>query len=135
MTGEALLADWIRDISFRDVRTPFLHRQSTTSQDNNATQWTKIHLKTQVYLHSKHLDQVKLVTRGLEPGGFIVAVAVDGVAEREVGLSLDLDEEQQHQQGEVDEEDERGDGVRWIFLDWKRDIEGCARGGCGCLVG
>lgn len=130
MTGEALLAGWLRDVEFRNVVVPGPGERSESlrkledseatagggGRDGEANWGNNIQRETEVWIYGKQQKGVKMGLRGWGMG-FLVAVAIDGEIHEECDGK-----------GE-----EKGKGAGWRFLDWKKDISDCAEGRCLCL--
>ena len=103
MTGEALLANWLREVEFRNVKVP-------AEADEEGSWGTEIDTDTEVWLHGRKLEEVKMEIRAWGKS-FIVATAIDG-----------SESPTSHAPTE-----------QWRFLDWSQTIAPCALGTCNCL--
>lgn len=104
MTGEALLAEWLKDVEYRNVKVP-------PEADQDGSWVNEIDTGTEVWLRGRRLEEVKTEIRAWGKS-FIVATVIDGSGA--TGSSV-------------------RSGEPWKFLDWKEEIEPCALGRCSCL--
>ncbi|PGH13396.1 hypothetical protein AJ79_03675 [Helicocarpus griseus UAMH5409] len=117
MTGEALLAPWLRDLEFRDVVIP---SPPSSSASLSSGAWGVPETGVKAVLYGREVADVRLevvafgedyifATAG-RGGGFGTSVAVGGNGELRA----------------------RWDEFRRV--DIEKDVEPCARGDCGCLT-
>ena len=104
MTGEALLAEWLKDVEYKNVKVP-------PESDQERSWADEIDTGTEVWLKGKRLEEVKTEIRAWGKS-FIVATVIDGLGARDSSVVS---------------------GEQWKFLSWKEDVEPCALGKCSCL--
>ncbi|KAK2794190.1 hypothetical protein FQN50_009935 [Emmonsiellopsis sp. PD_5] len=119
MTGEALLAPWLRELEFRDVQVPsppMSTSTSTSSSASAASQWGDPITSIKPTLHGAVAEDVRVEVVAFG-GEYIFATAARGG-----GFGFGVDGE--------------GEGAVWDefrAVDIEGDVEACARGECGCL--
>lgn len=74
LVGEGLLAEWIRDLEFCEVKSP-LPIESKQSTD---TEWGQCIRDIQIYLHDARVNDVHIDLRAFEQD-FIIACAIKGL--------------------------------------------------------
>ena len=120
MVGEGLLADWLAELEFQDVKVPDPATEhdhpcdgfSWAFRDPEDLRWTpptKAVKDITATLYGKRVDDVQMHLVAYEQD-FLFATAIKGIVEPGEG-------------------DEAG---RWIKLDIERDIRPCAEGRCKC---
>ena len=109
MTGEALLAPWLRDLEFLDVIAP----EPPKGGENGFGEPYK---GTRILMHGKEVTDVRMEVVALG-NGYLIATAArgKGVGKRKDGDEVDLWEP-------------------FREIDIERDIAPCARGQCQCLA-
>lgn len=130
MTGEALLAPWLRELEFRDVIAPDPIPTTTTTTttttgaragaDDNA--WGPPYTGIQTFLHGKRVDDVRIEVVAFEKD-YLVATAARGAG---VGAGTSTSTEET---GGADH-DPWGEFKR---IEIERDVGPCARGECRCV--
>lgn len=113
MTGEALLAPWLRELEFTDVVAPEPSQESPWSQPYTAIKtWLRGELMEDVRIEVVAFGDEYLVATAARGAGI-------GAVSRALGGGLGVDS--------IDP---------WQALkkvDIEKDITACARGSCGCL--
>lgn len=104
MTGEALLAGWLRDLEFRNVRAPLV------AEDGR---WGQVEAGVEIWFRGQRVEGLRVEVVGFGRD-HVIAMVVGGLAqqEQEDGLLL-------------------GKGMRGV--DIEEDVRLCAEGRCGCL--
>ncbi|KAL2002126.1 hypothetical protein VTN02DRAFT_615 [Thermoascus thermophilus] len=135
MTGEALLAPWLRELEFRDVIAPDPIPTATSTStsitgagagagaggDDNA--WGSPYTGVQTFLHGKRVDDVRIEVVAFE-GDYLVATAARGAG---VGAGTRTSTEET---GDADHDPWCG----FKRIEIERDVGPCARGECRCLT-
>ncbi|KAL1991275.1 hypothetical protein VTN49DRAFT_5779 [Thermomyces lanuginosus] len=109
MTGEALLAPWLRELEFTNVRAP------EPVRDKDGTRWGEPYRDVQIWLHGQRVENVRIELVAFERD-FLVATAARG---GQVGAAATST-------GESDPWREMQE------IDIERDVAPCARGECRC---
>ncbi|EEH37086.2 4'-phosphopantetheinyl transferase NpgA [Paracoccidioides lutzii Pb01] len=125
MTGEALLAPWLRDLEFRNVVVPTPPAKSppTTSPSTASLAWGVPETGVRAVIYGREVPEVRLEVVACEEE-YIVATAGRGggfgncVSGEEEGGGM----------GKV-----RARWGEFVRVDVERDVGPCARGECGCL--
>lgn len=116
MTGEALLAPWLRELVFTDVAAP----EPLGSASSSGSSWSAPYTGVRTWLYGQEVKDVRIEVVGFEED-YIVATAARG---GEIGA----------RSGTVDvSEDPWQLGLERVDID--QDIKRCATGPCGCLDG
>ncbi|KAK2791251.1 hypothetical protein FQN52_004927 [Onygenales sp. PD_12] len=120
MTGEALLAPWLRELEFRDVQVPTPPTTSTSSSSSASasSQWGDPITSIKPTLYGTVVEDVRVEVVAFG-GEYIFATAARGG-----GFGFGVGGE-----GE-------GEGAVWDEfrgVDIERDVGACARGECACL--
>ncbi|KAL2005406.1 hypothetical protein VTN00DRAFT_2617 [Thermoascus crustaceus] len=126
MTGEALLAPWLRELEFRNVAAPEpilpVPASTTTTRDgagDNPAVWGTPYTGIQTFLHGKKVDDVRIEVVAFEKD-YLVATAARGAGfgagsgSRPAGM-------------------DRDPWAEFRRIEIERDVGPCARGECGCL--
>lgn len=108
MTGEALLAKWLRDLEFRNVTAPGVAEEG---------KWGEVEVGFEVWFRKERVEglRIEVVGFGAE---FVVALVGKGMGRERQG--------QGPGQGVL-----LGEGMREV--DIEGDVRACAEGRCGCL--
>ncbi|BDD63094.1 hypothetical protein MAP00_008036 [Monascus purpureus] len=79
MTGEALLAPWLRELEFTDVRAPERpgHEGSNLDRSSSRSKWGVPYTGTQTWLYGKKVQEVRVEIVGFEDD-YLVATAARG---------------------------------------------------------
>lgn len=111
MTGEALLAPWLRELEFTGVVAP-----DPVKTESPTAPWSEPYTGVQTWLYGKRVEDVRIELVALERD-YLIATAARGGA---IGSRSDADE--------------RKDSWKDLEpIDIESDISPCARGQCGCL--
>ncbi|OAX77444.1 hypothetical protein ACJ72_08257 [Emergomyces africanus] len=127
MTGEALLAPWLRDLEFRNVTVPTPPPPSPDSAASlSSSLWGVPETGVRATLYGHEVPEVRLEVVAFG-NDYIFATAARGGG---VGNSMVdmVDEREQGQEGNV-----WGRWDEFRLVDIERDIGPCARGECQCL--
>lgn len=119
MTGEALLAPWLRDLEFVDVEVP---EPAATLPSSTSSSFGKPQITTKARLEGRDIENVRLETVGFEKD-YIFATSARGG-----GFGAESSGDGSGSGGEK----KRWDDFR--LIDIERDVAPCARGICRCLV-
>jgi 4'-phosphopantetheinyl transferase len=111
MTGEALLAPWLRELEFTNVLAP------PPVADDETDKWSDPYTGVQTWLYGKRVDDVRVELVAFETD-YLVATAARGA---NLGQAV-----------------RGGEGVDpWkelVSVDIERDVRPCATGACQCLA-
>lgn len=126
MTGEALLAPWLRELEFRNVQAPEKgrirrRRASHDDDDGDGDEWGTPYTATEIWLYGKRVQDVRIEVVGFEED-YLVATAARG---GNVGVGS----------GGTGGEGRREPLDPWLKfekVDIERDVAGCATGQCWC---
>ncbi|RAO71122.1 uncharacterized protein BHQ10_007134 [Talaromyces amestolkiae] len=110
MTGEALLAPWLRELEFTNVHAP------SPVADVETDKWSDPYTGVQTWLYGKRVEDVRVELVAFE-ADYLVATAARGANLGEAVTGLEIDPWK--------------DLVR---VDIERDVRPCAMGTCQCLV-
>lgn len=72
LAGEGLLAKWLKELEFRNVRSP---RPGTVARCSTHGVWGEKVADAEVWLHEKHLDKIKLECQSFEEYHMIAVAA------------------------------------------------------------
>ncbi|KAF4278805.1 hypothetical protein CNMCM8057_008541 [Aspergillus fumigatus] len=119
MTGEALLAPWLRELEFTDVIAP---EPAPAPGQGSAENWGEPYTGVKIWLYGKRVEDVRIEVVAFETG-YIFATAARGAGlgaesrplSRDAGVAVSVD--------------------RWMHMekiDIDRDIAPCATGVCQC---
>ncbi|CRG90513.1 hypothetical protein PISL3812_07557 [Talaromyces islandicus] len=111
MTGEALLAPWLRELEFTNVVAP------SPVASGSASKWSAPYKGVETWLSGKRVEDVRIELVAFETD-YMVATAARG---GQFGIS-----------GASNQPDPWGDLVK---VDLEEDIRPCATGTCACLDG
>jgi 4'-phosphopantetheinyl transferase len=111
MTGEALLAPWLRELEFTDVVTP-----DPVENGSPTAPWSEPYTDVQTWLYGKAVEDVRIELVAFEKD-YLVATAARG------GLLACRSHTDEAKDTWMDLE----------AIDIERDISHCARGECECL--
>jgi 4'-phosphopantetheinyl transferase len=121
MTGEALLAPWLRELEFTNVVAPEPVNSSSSSSSSSSSPsscWSEPYTGVQTWLYGKKVEDVRIELVAFETD-YLVATAARG---GRFGVSS---------RGPPDEENDPWKKLEPI--DIESDISACARGHCHCL--
>ncbi|KAL2221559.1 4'-phosphopantetheinyl transferase NpgA [Thermoascus aurantiacus ATCC 26904] len=136
MTGEALLAPWLRELEFTDVVAPEpvdpLSTNTATGgdggaereQDNDSAVWGTPYTGTQTWLRGKRVEDVRIEVVAFERD-YLVATAARGG-----GLGAGSRPDDARGAGQGRDRDPWGEFKK---IEIERDVAPCARGECRCL--
>ncbi|OKL61366.1 hypothetical protein UA08_03648 [Talaromyces atroroseus] len=112
MTGEALLAPWLRELEFTDVVAP----APATSTPTSTAAWSEPYTGVQTWLYGKKVEDVRIELVAFE-SDYLVATAARGA---NLGSNSNSD-----------------GNDPWLALesiDIDRDVRPCATGVCQCIL-
>lgn len=110
MTGEALLAPWLRELEFTNVLAP------SPVADEETDKWSDPYTGVQTWLYGKRVEDVRVELVSFETD-YLVATAARGanLGEAVTGSEIDSWKEM-------------------VSVDIERDVRPCATGTCQCLA-
>jgi 4'-phosphopantetheinyl transferase len=108
MTGEALLAKWLRELEFTDVVAP--------APTAPGTEWSEPYAGVQTWLYGKKVEDVRVELVAFE-SDYLVATAARGA---NLGSNIGAKDNDPWQSLES--------------IDIERDVRPCATGACQCLL-
>ncbi|KKA18028.1 4'-phosphopantetheinyl transferase NpgA [Rasamsonia emersonii CBS 393.64] len=124
MTGEALLAPWLRELEFTNVVAP-----EPVSSTSSSSPWSKPYKGVQTWLYGKRVDDVRIELAAFETD-YLVATAARG------GRFGARGHHHASNNNNTVPDDGNDDSDPWKDLeqiDIERDITACAKGHCHCL--
>ncbi|KAK1139527.1 hypothetical protein N8T08_000667 [Aspergillus melleus] len=113
MTGEALLAPWLRSLEFTDVRV--LDPAAATGEEGDC--WNGPYTGVQTWLDGKKVESVRIEVLAFQED-YLIATAARGAG---VGAAA------------VAEDEEVGRWLAMQEIEIERDVRDCALGRCRCL--
>ena len=120
MTGEALLAPWLRELVFTNVRAPDgPARDTSIYRSLLSSDWGVPYADTQIWVYGKKVEDVRVEVVGFEED-YLVATAARGG-----GIGADSRPSAGVQQSDPWQRLEK--------IDIERDVAPCSRGRCQCL--
>lgn len=97
LTGEALLAEWLRELEFRRFRPPaptpawdVPAREDDDGEDDGERYGPQVIRSTEIRFKGRRIDDVNLCLRSMGPD-FMICTAVRTPEDKEVGLGLRLE--------------------------------------------
>ncbi|PGH23632.1 hypothetical protein AJ80_02238 [Polytolypa hystricis UAMH7299] len=133
MTGEALLASWLRELEFTNVSVPKPQEQQeppVLNDDDEEGKWGPPETGIHVWLHGKRVTDVRIEVVAFETD-YLVATAGRGG-----GFGANNAETNAADDGQQEEGKSVVEVAEWQDLqrvDIERDIALCASGECACL--
>lgn len=125
MTGEALLAPWLRELEFTNVVAP----NPVDSSSSTSSSWSEPYTGVQTWLYGKRVEDVRIELVAFETD-YLVATAARG---GRFGARSRGDPDPKNNVPDNDDNDEDDPWQKIEPIDIERDISACARGHCHCL--
>ncbi len=89
MTGDALLADWLKEVAFRNVRAPRTKRtMGMGEEEGEGEKWGEVVRDVQIYLRGELVQDVSMELQAFEEN-YMVATAVSRFQDISLGVKDD----------------------------------------------
>lgn len=152
MTGDALLAPWLRELEFVDVAVPQPGAEEQDAETENASdghtdghhyngnspcsRWGSVETGTQVLLGGRAIDNVRIEIVGFEKDYIITTTARGAGFGKENWGKREIEDKRKREKEDIVAGAWRAPAVQWELFRQVRidqDIGPCARGECHCL--